>query len=158
MSNTVLLSVRPEYADKIFSGTKTVELRRIFPKATIDTVLMYVTSPVKALVGITTVEKVIVQHPFALWKRVRNEAGITYEEFETYYEGASLGYAIFLDEVKRFSQPISLNELREQWAGFQPPQSYFYLHVDQIKWIYQSAHVPLNLQPRSLAVIQQLLF
>ena len=29
MSNILLLSIRPEYANKIFERTKTVELRRI---------------------------------------------------------------------------------------------------------------------------------
>ena len=48
MSNNVLLSVRPKYAEKIFERTKTVELRRIRPKLLEegDLVLLYVSSQI----------------------------------------------------------------------------------------------------------------
>ena len=56
----VLLSIKPKYADKIFNGTKTVELRRICPKVTEgDLILVYVSSPVKALVGEFEVKKIV---------------------------------------------------------------------------------------------------
>ena len=50
--NTLLISIHPEYAKKIFEGTKRVELRRIQPKIfEDDLVVVYVTSPVKRSFG-----------------------------------------------------------------------------------------------------------
>jgi predicted transcriptional regulator len=47
MSNILLLSIRPEYANKIFDRTKTVELRRVRPRLLNegDRVVVYVSSP-----------------------------------------------------------------------------------------------------------------
>ena len=61
MPNTVLLSIKPEYADKIFyQKTKKVELRRVFPSLDKDDlVIVYVSSPKKAVVGYFKVKKII---------------------------------------------------------------------------------------------------
>jgi predicted transcriptional regulator len=146
----LLLSIRPQYANKIFGGTKTVELRRIFPRAAqVDTILVYITSPVKALAGIIEVERVVMQHPPALWRLVKDRAGVTYKEFEAYYAGASLGYGIFFRETWEFPEPIHLDKLREKWAGFWPPQMYHYLTDEQVKWACESARIS---SPNSFAL------
>ncbi len=46
-SNAIVLSIRPQYAEKIFEGTKRVELRRIRPKQIKNgnLALIYVSSP-----------------------------------------------------------------------------------------------------------------
>ena len=56
----VLMSIRPQYASKILDGRKTVELRRKFPEvgAIGATVLIYSSSPVKAIVGTARIKKV----------------------------------------------------------------------------------------------------
>ena len=60
MKNAVLMSIRPQYATKIFDGIKTVELRRVKPKflAEGDLIFVYVSSPVKSLVGAFTVSSI----------------------------------------------------------------------------------------------------
>ena len=46
--NAFLLSIKPEYAEKIFAGIKTYEYRRkIFKDGSVKTVVVYVTSPIK---------------------------------------------------------------------------------------------------------------
>ena len=56
----LLLSIHPEHAKNIFDGIKTVELRRTRPRLSkCDQVLVYVSSPTKALVGAFEVKKVI---------------------------------------------------------------------------------------------------
>ncbi|HEY9294972.1 MAG TPA: hypothetical protein VIQ31_01115, partial [Phormidium sp.] len=62
MPNTILLlSIKPEYAKKIFKDqTKKVELRRVRTRLTEgDIVLVYVSSPEKVFVGSFEVEGVI---------------------------------------------------------------------------------------------------
>lgn len=129
MSNkAIVLSIRPQFAEKIFGGTKTVELRRVRPKQIKRgvLVLVYVSSPIKSLVGAFKVEQVFERPLAELWEMVSAQAGITREEFDQYYNGASSGVAIFFTEVWKLSKPIELHDLKEQEMGFQPPQSFRY--------------------------------
>ena len=48
----VLLSIKPEYAEKIFNGEKRFEYRRvIFKRKGITTVVVYVTAPISRIMG-----------------------------------------------------------------------------------------------------------
>lgn len=133
---TLLLSIRPEFADKVFAGTKKVELRRIRPRVEIQGwVLVYVSTPVRAIVGSFRVREVIERSPAALWKEVRDHAGVTRRQFDDYYFGAPKAYGIFLSSVRRFREPIELIHLRKLWPGFHPPQSYRYLDLYQARLV-----------------------
>lgn len=128
LGTAVLLSIRPEYAKKIFSGDKTVELRRKCPRVKNgDLVLVYVSSPVKALIGAFRVDDVISKPPIELWEKVKNKAGITLKEFNMYYDGASVGHGIYFSEVWHLPEPVELEKIRELIPGFHPPQAYQYL-------------------------------
>lgn len=62
-NNILLLSIKPEYADKILAGKKTVELRRVRTRLEAgDLVLVYVTSPQQNLVASLEVERVITEN------------------------------------------------------------------------------------------------
>lgn len=125
---SVLLSIRPEHARKIFNGTKTVELRRTCPRVTKgDLILIYVSSPVKALGGFFRVSQIIKETPERLWPLVSAYAGISKPEFDNYYSGASIGFGINIDRVRKFKNPISLAWLKAKWPGFLPPRSYRYI-------------------------------
>lgn len=134
-ANILLLSIKPEYAHKIFSGEKTVELRRVRTRLnTGDLVLIYVSSPRKALVGTFEVERISqikledVQRDLnKFWTQVKDKAGISSEKFENYYRGASLVVGIFVRNVITFDAPIDLEQLRQKMPKFKPPQSYHYL-------------------------------
>ncbi len=132
-SNILLLSIRPEYANKIFvEKTKNVELRRVRTRLKPgDLVVVYVSSPDKALVGSFEVDQVILEDlPQGIkkfWLQVKEQAGLNRREFETYYEGASLGVGIFFKEIQVFPKPVKLESLRKQLPHIKPPQSYRYL-------------------------------
>lgn len=124
----LLLSIRPEFAIKIFQGTKRVELRRVKPRVSQGHgVLVYVSSPAKELKGAFEVKDVLEAAPSQLWRTVGSESGITREEFESYFEGAETGYAIRIQRAWEFDQPQSLTSLRRRLPKFAPPQSYHYL-------------------------------
>ena len=116
MPGNILLSIKPEYASKIFSGEKTVELRRVRTRITInDIVFVYVSSPTKALVGLFEVENII-QKRIDLesnidnyWNLVHQKAGITSEDFYKYYQGASFFVGIFLRNPKKLD--VSINSM-----------------------------------------------
>jgi len=134
--DALLLSIRPEYANKIFEGTKTVELRRTRPRLEAgDWVLVYVSTPVKALMGMVEVGRVMEAHPSLLWPHVREHAGITRWQFDHYYTGADRAYGIFLKSLRQLPIPIKLGHLRELIDGFVPPQSYRYLTYDEVRLV-----------------------
>lgn len=133
INKMLLLSIKPKYADKIFNGAKTVELRRICPKVIEgDLVLVYASSPVKALVGEFEVGKIIEARPKLLWKKVHNYACINRKEFNSYYTGAIVGYGIFLKKAWRLTKPVHLENLKEEWPNFHPPQIHRYLTPEQV--------------------------
>lgn len=144
-SNILLLSIKPKYAEKLFSGNKQVEFRRVRSRLNInDLVLVYVSSPKKALVGsfevkhITQIEiKKLPKDLKKFWNEVKNIAGISSKEFQTYYDGASVMVGIFVKNIKILPYPIELTELREKIPEFRPPQSYRYLKENEFQ-IFES--------------------
>ena len=133
MSNILLLSIRPEYANKIFDRTKTVELRRIRPRLLNkgDRVVVYVSSPQQAVVGSFKVDNIVEKPVTELWEEVEKLAGISHEDFYDYYQGVKLGVGIFLKDIHRFSQPVELHRLRNKLPNLKPPQSFRYLTDNQ---------------------------
>lgn len=127
----LLMSIRPKYAAQIFDGTKTVELRRVRPRLTAgDLVLVYASSPVKALLGAFEVSRVISAPPSKLWNQVGTKTGTTRQEFDDYFDEADLGYGIVLRRTWRMARPMGLSKLRERHS-IGPPQSYHYLTAKQ---------------------------
>lgn len=127
----VVLSIKPTYSDKILAGQKTVELRRRFPVATPNGALAYIysSSPVKAMVGTASIRDVLKLPVEQIWNEFGSTAFIERSIFDRYFEGLEQGYALVLDDVKSFSRPMPLNELREKF-GFEPPQSFLYAKQD----------------------------
>ena len=130
--NILLLSIHPEFAHKIFHGTKTAELRRIRPRvARNDIILIYVTSPVSALSGAVKVQEVITASPKILWGKIRCNAGVSWNKFNEYYEGSSKAFAILFEDAFPFSNVIKLCKLKKIIPNFHPPQSYLYLRKEK---------------------------
>ncbi len=138
MPNKILLiSIKPKYAEQIFKGEKTVELRRVKTKLTPgDLVLVYVTSPKQALIGYFEVKKIILVENIQnnlpkFWQQVKDSAGLEYSEFKDYYQGASRGVGIFIKNSYLFKSSIELHTLKQKLPNFHPPQSYHYLNSDK---------------------------
>ncbi|MBD2776957.1 ASCH domain-containing protein [Iningainema tapete] len=155
--NILLLSIQHQYASMIFDGDKQVELRRVRPRHLRegDLILVYVTSPEKALFGVLEVEKVVEMVPEKLWQLVEDKAGISYESFQKYYENASVGFAIFLGKTFSFDSPIKLERLREKWVDFRPPQCYRYLkdkELNLVQSIAQHDILSLSNKPKAYQI------
>ena len=129
----VLLSVRPRFAERILDGSKTIELRRVRPRVALgDRVLVYVSTPVMALMAAACVGTLLDGTPGELWARVCTGAGVSRTEYNAYFRGATRGVGIGLRNVERLSRAIPLSELRAAWPGFHPPQSFRYLAPEVI--------------------------
>ena len=60
----VLLSIKPEYVEKIFSKEKKYEFRKsIFKNPNIKSIIIYSSSPVKKVVGEFEIENIIQDTP-----------------------------------------------------------------------------------------------
>jgi predicted transcriptional regulator len=129
---TLLISIHPTYARDIFVGRKRVELRKRAPRVGRgDDVLVYCTSPVKALVGKIRVEGVVRGRPPSLWRKMGKQTCLTRSQFNNYYDRRHTAYGILVGEALALPRSMSLSELRVRWPGFNPPQSYWYLDRDQ---------------------------
>lgn len=83
MDASVILSVKPEWGEKILLGEKVVELRRRFPIfSTPVNALLYASSPIKALVGVVTIRNVVCLPPSNLWQSFANESCVSFEQFQ----------------------------------------------------------------------------
>jgi len=121
----VLLSIKPEFVDKILDGSKTYEFRKnSFKREGIKTVVIYSTMPVGMVVAEFDIEYIISEHPQKLWIRTEKSAGISKKFFDEYYDGREKATAIKVSNVIKYKRPMLLSELGE---GITAPQSYRYL-------------------------------
>ncbi len=121
----ILISIKPKYTDLILAGTKQVELRKRSARLLPGTrILIYSTSPCKALVGEAFISFVATKSLGALFSQYGVLACVTRDEFEAYYASDVEGVALGLESVTRYSEPVGLDRLRELQDGFRPPQSY----------------------------------
>lgn len=142
----LLLSIKPKYVQKILDGQKSVELRKSKPRIKAgDFILIYESSPTKALVGWCQVHNIISDTPQQLWRQVKVHAGVTYDEFQSYYENSQLGVAIQIELIQT-PRKISLDKIREKWENFRPPQSFQYLTLEQILLAEEILNWPLPSQ------------
>jgi len=133
-SNAILLAVRPQYAKKIFEGSKRVELRRVRPKQIKkgDLVMIYISSPIQSIAGAFKVNEIVEKTLLELWDLVYDKAGITQKEFYEYYQGIETGVGIFFDEIWSLREPIKIQTLQEQGIDFQPPQGFRYATANEL--------------------------
>jgi predicted transcriptional regulator len=120
----VLLSIRPEYAEKIFKGEKKYEYRRvIFKRKDITIIVVYVTAPVSKIVGEFKINDILFDDIFSLWQKTKEFSGISEELFHNYFENKEKGYAIHIGETEVYEAQISLKDE----YGLNPPQSFAYI-------------------------------
>ena len=120
----VLLSIKPEFALKIFDGSKRYEYRRvIFRRAEVKTVVVYASDPIKKVIGEFEIGEILHEEPQALWAKTGDKAGITKKRFLDYFENKAKGYAISVKTARMYETSIPLDKLMLTW----PPQSFAYL-------------------------------
>ena len=136
MNRSILISIKPEFVDLIFSGQKTVELRRVVPKnvSTETEIIIYASSPTQCIVGKATIKRVEAHPVELLWSKIGDRTGITFAHFLDYFDGKEMGYGLVLDKIERFTTPYPLTSLREK-LDFYPPQSYMYTSPELLELI-----------------------
>ena len=140
----LLLSIRPEYVEKILCGEKRVELRRQRPRCQPnDLIAIYSSTPEKLLVGVARINEVRVNSPECLWHDVRAFAGISRPAFFDYFTGADKAVGLMITNVVPLLTPVTLDDLRTEWPGFHPPQGFRYLTASQIDFVLRNLDSPM---------------
>ena len=107
----VLLSIKPEFAEKIFSGEKKYEFRRtIFKNKEVKTVIVYASAPVQKVIGEFEIDRILSSEPSKLWRETKDSSGISEEFFFQYFTAKSTAYAIKVKNVKRYKKPLCIRE------------------------------------------------
>lgn len=119
----VLLSIKPEFAEKIFDGSKRFEFRRNVFKQNVHTVIVYASSPISKVIGEFEIDRIIQKELEDLWQETKEYSGISKEYYDQYFTGKKDGFAI---KVKRAIRYQKAQSLKEEY-GMVPPQSFAYV-------------------------------
>ena len=121
----ILLSIKPQYVEKIISGEKQYEFRKKeFKRRDIDTIVVYSYGNVKKLVGEIKFKRILSDTPYKIWQKTHAQSGMTEESFMRYYMNKDKAYAIVLDSFRPYKEPI---DIIAKYPGVKAPQSYRYI-------------------------------
>ena len=119
------MSLKPEFAESILKGSKTVELRRKFSKRYEGaTIVFYITSPVQQFMFTAKIDQVDHNQKQYLWNNYEKECGVSQEIFDQYFSGIDHGYAIRLSNVKTLPNQLDLEHAKNVLPKLRPPQSF----------------------------------
>lgn len=122
----VLLSIKPEFAHKIFEGSKKFEFRKqVFKDTSVKKVIVYSSSPEQKVIGEFEIETILDDTPDKIWVQTRLYSGISRKFFKSYFEGRDKAYAIKVASTKRYLKQKSLADFNIHTA----PQSFAYVNV-----------------------------
>lgn len=119
----MLLSIRPKYARAIIEGRKRVEVRRQSVRAEPGaTVLLYATSPRRAIVAVASIRSTMRCSADEAWHHHSDALALERQELDDYL-GDGMGSFMTLEDVRELQCPLSLDHLRRN-QDFRPPRSY----------------------------------
>ncbi|TGK17596.1 hypothetical protein [Leptospira stimsonii] len=119
----VLLSIKPEYVEKIFSGEKKYEYRRLLFKHSVSSIVVYASAPISKVVGEFSIEDIIYLDKDLLWNTTKRNSGISIDKYSNYFHDKEMAYAIKIGNLKKYKRPLKLKELNIE----RPPQSFMYI-------------------------------
>jgi len=119
------LSIKPQFAEKIFTGEKKFEFRRtIFRNQVIKKVLVYASSPVQKVIGEFEIDEIVCEDLETLWDLTGEDGVISKEYFTSYFTGKEQGYAIKIKNLRKFK---TAKCIRDDYNAV-PPQSFAYIY------------------------------
>lgn len=123
MKKKIVISINPQYVEKIISGEKKFEYRTKAAKQDINKIIIYETKPIKKIVAEVEILDVVIASPEELWNQTKEYSGITKNFFDEYFKGKTVAYAYKLGKVKVYERPKSLLDFGLKMA----PQSFAYV-------------------------------
>lgn len=122
----VLLSIKPEFVELIFSGEKKFEYRKsIFKNPSISTIIVYASSPIKKVIGEFEIGEIIKNDKEKVWEETKEQAGISKGFFDEYFQKKQVANAIGIKRVKKYETP---KFLKKDFNIDFAPQSFMYVN------------------------------
>lgn len=120
----ILLSIKPEYADKILEGSKQVEYRSWIPSCGLPfKVFIYSSDPKKKIVGSFIVNSIISGVPETVWEKTQAIGGTSADFFFSYFKDKTTAYAYEVSDVEKFPEELDLADV----GLSRPPQKFLYI-------------------------------
>ncbi len=120
----VILSIKPEFAKKIFQGSKKFEFRRtLFKNKEVVKIVVYASAPISKVIGEFEIDSILYDEIDPLWEITSRHSGITEEYYNDYFVGKDKGYAIKVKNPIKYDEYLCIRET----YGIRPPQSFAYL-------------------------------
>lgn len=119
----IILSIKPEFVEKIISGEKKFEYRRRLCKREIDRIYIYSTAPVKQVVAEATVTGRMEGDKEDIWRWTEKFSGIDRKYFDCYFESRECAGCYCLGAVKVYETGFDL----QKFGILHAPQSYVYV-------------------------------
>ncbi len=124
--SAALISIHPNYVEKILSGEKRLEFRRRWAATQVDYLVIYATSPVQQIMSVAQVGQVFRGSKSRLWELAQSKGGgISRRKLFEYMEGKNEGVALELSNILKI--PDGINPHTFFGKDFRPPQSFRYL-------------------------------
>ena len=122
-----LMSIHPEYAEAILSGTKEIEFRKKKLAEDVTHILIYATKPLGSVIGWCEIARQEARTPEDLWDKYQHIGGISADGYFSYFDGYANAVGIHVLAARRLPEPYSL----EIFGDVKPPQSFRYLSEEQ---------------------------
>lgn len=120
----VVLSIKPEFAYKIFDGSKKFEFRKtIFKNKDVKLIIVYASSPVQKVIGEFEIAEIYNDDLDSLWRLTKDNSGISEDYFYQYFSDKEKGFAIKIKNKRKYKTPKCLR----QDFKLNPPQSFAYV-------------------------------
>ncbi len=126
---TALLSIKPQFVEKILDGTKKVEYRKKVFKKDVRRIIIYSSSPEQKVVAYFDIKNIIEAEPEQLWEMTEHCGGVQKDFFDKYYQGCESAFGIEIEKLRKLESPMPLRELGVN----KPPQSFVYINNDDVR-------------------------
>ena len=121
--SVILMSIKPEYVNKIFTGEKKYEYRKRICKEKINKIIVYASSPVQKVVGELIVKQVLCDKKENIWNKTKMYGGIDKNKYDKYYENCNTAVAYEIEKAILYKKSKELKDYGIKAA----PQSYVYI-------------------------------
>ena len=124
---SIILPIKPIYAERIISGEKKYEYRKKICKNIIDKIYIYETAPVKKIIGECDVIGMISMEKAKVWNATKADAGISKSEFEQYFQKEDIANTYVIDNPRKYKKAMTLADRGIDYIV----QSYTYVHTEE---------------------------
>ena len=130
VEQNLLISIKTQYANQIFNGSKKFEFRRrsIGDKNCNKKIFVYSSGKDKSIIGYIIVDKILkgdLKYILEVTNYTNNK------DIINYFEGSNQCFALHISEVHRFLEPINIDDIKNNYKDFVIPQFYRYIKKDE---------------------------